>query len=113
MDTTHGLTSTIFCQAKDWQREIKKAVRRADIVLVCLSSSSINKTGYVQKEIREVLDVADLQPEDTIFVIPVKLEECVVPERLTKWQWVDFFKRNGYEQLMTALRVRATTLRHR
>jgi hypothetical protein len=98
---------------QDWQREIKKAVRRADIVLVCLSSSSITKTGYVQKEIREVLDVADLQPEDTIFVIPVKLEECVVPDRLAKWQWVDLFKRNGYEHLITALRVRAATLRHR
>ncbi|HEV8430155.1 MAG TPA: toll/interleukin-1 receptor domain-containing protein [Pyrinomonadaceae bacterium] len=97
---------------QDWQREIKKAVKQADVVLVCLSSNSINKTGYVQKEIKEVLDAADLQPEDTIFLIPVKLEDCVVPDRLAKWQWVDLFKKNGYEQLTTTLRIRASTLRH-
>jgi TIR domain len=98
---------------QDWQREITKAVKRSDVVLVCLSSSSINKTGYVQKEIKEVLDVADLRPEDAIFVIPVRLEDCIVPDRLAKWQWVDLFERNGYRQLMVALRVRASTLRHR
>jgi TIR domain len=81
--------------------------------LVCLSANSITKTGYFQKEIKEVLDVADLQPEDTIFVIPVRIEDCAVPSRLAKWQWVDLFERNGYEQFVTALRVRASTLRHR
>ena len=98
---------------QDWQREITKAVKQSDVVLVCLSSNSINKTGYVQKEIKEVLDVADLQSEDTIFVIPVKLQECVVPDRLAKWQWVNLFENNGYEQLVRALRVRASTLKHR
>lgn len=51
---------------QDWQREITKAVKRSDVVLVCLSSNSINKTGYFQKEIREVLDVADLQTEHSL-----------------------------------------------
>jgi hypothetical protein len=97
---------------QNWQREITKAVKQSDTVLVCLSSNSIHKTGYVQKEIREVLDVADLQPEDAIFVIPVKLEECGVPGRLEKWQWVNLFENNGYEQLVRALRVRASTLKH-
>jgi hypothetical protein len=97
---------------QNWQREITKAVKRSNVVLVCLSSNSINKTGYMQKEIREVLDVADLQTEDAIFVIPVKLEECGVPDRLAKWQWVNLFENNGYEQLVTALRIRASTLKH-
>lgn len=97
---------------QNWQREITKAVKQSDVVLVCLSSDSINKTGYMQKEIREVLDVADLQTEDAIFVIPVKLEECGVPDRLAKWQWVNLFENNGYEQLVRALRVRASTLKH-
>lgn len=97
---------------QDWQREITKAVKQSDVVLVCLSSNSINKTGYVQKEIREVLDVADLLPEGTMFVIPVKLQECVVPDRLTKWQWVNIFEDKGYEQLVRALRLRASTLKH-
>jgi len=98
---------------QNWRREITRAVKQSDIVLVCLSSNSITKTGYFQREIKEVLDVADLQPEDTIFVIPVRIEDCVVPSRLAEWQWVDLFENNGYEQLVTALRVRASTLRHK
>ena len=89
---------------QDWQREITKALKRSDVVLVCLSSNSINKTGYVQKEIKEVLDSADLRPEGAIFVIPIKLEDCAVPDRLAKWQWVNLFERNGYKQLETCVK---------
>jgi formylglycine-generating enzyme required for sulfatase activity len=95
---------------QDWQRAIPKAVRDSDVVLVCLSRNSINKAGYVQKEIKFALDVADEQPEDTIFLIPLKLEECNVPERLSRWQWVNLPNPNGYERLMRALHVRATDL---
>jgi len=95
---------------QDWQREIPHVVRQADVVIVCLSKGSINKAGYVQKEIRFALDAADEQPENAIFLIPLKLEECEVPERLSRWQWVNLFSPNGYERLMRALQVRITDL---
>jgi hypothetical protein len=40
---------------QEWEPEIRKAVRTSDVVLVCLSSSSITKSGFVQKEIRFAL----------------------------------------------------------
>ncbi len=95
---------------QDWQREIPRAVRYADAVIVCLSKGSINKAGYVQKEIKFALDVADEQPDDTIFLIPLKLEECDVPERLSRWQWVNLLSPTGYERLLRALRFRAANL---
>lgn len=95
---------------QDWQREIPRAVRTSDVVIVCLSRSSITKAGYVQKEIRFALDVADEQPEGTIFLIPAKLETCEVPERLTRWQWVNLYEPNGYERLMKALHALAVAL---
>jgi formylglycine-generating enzyme required for sulfatase activity len=95
---------------QDWQREIPKAVRNSDVVIVCLSRGSINKAGYVQKEIKFALDVADEQPEDTIFLIPLTLEECDVPERLNRWQWVNLFSPNGYARLIRALQIRAASL---
>ncbi len=95
---------------QDWQREIPRAVRASDVVIVCLSRSSITKAGYVQKEIKFALDVADEQPEGTIFLIPAKLEACEVPERLTRWQWVNLYEPKGYERLMKALRARADAL---
>ena len=90
---------------QDWQLEIPRAVKRADAVLVCLSARSTSKTGYVQREIKVALDAADERPEGAVYIIPARLEECQVPERLSKWHWVDTFAANGYERLCLALRA--------
>lgn len=95
---------------QDWRLEIPQAVRTSDVVIVCLSRQSINKTGYVQKELRLALDVADEQPEGAIYLIPARLEKCEVPKRLQRWHWVDLFERHGYYRLMSALQVRAGAL---
>jgi hypothetical protein len=93
-----------------WELEIPKAVRSSDAVVICLSRRAVTKAEYVQKEIRYALDVADEQPEGVIFLIPVRLEECEVPQRLRRWQWVDFFDEKGYERLLYALQARAKLL---
>ena len=95
---------------QDWHLEIRKAVRTSHAVLVCLSQASINKIGFVNREIKYALDIADEQPEGAIFIIPVKFEECIIPDRLRAWQWVNYFEPNGYERLMRALHARAQAL---
>lgn len=95
---------------QDWNLEITKAVHASDVVLVCLSHGSVSKAGYIQKEIKYALDVADEQPEGTIFIVPLKLEECEIPERLRLWQWVNLFEESGYERLMRSLQHRASSL---
>lgn len=95
---------------QDWNLEIAKAVRVSDVVLICLSRHSVTKAGYVQKEIKYALDFADEQPEGTIFLIPVKLEECEIPERLHRWQWVELNSDSGFEKLVQSLKYRAQTL---
>src|ERR1043165_2063925 len=91
----------------DWHREIARAVRESDIVLVCLSPDSINKKGFIQKEIKYALDAADEEPERSIFLIPVKLEECDVPERLNHLHWVNLFEEGGYQKLLASLQVKS------
>lgn len=93
-----------------WRLEIPKAVRTSDVVIICLSRNSVTKAGYVQKEIRYALDIADEKPEGVIFLIPLRLEECEVPERLRDWHWVDLFEEKGYERLMRTLQQSAQTL---
>jgi len=93
-----------------WQMEIPRAVRNSDVAIVCLSKSSIAKTGFVQNEMKFVLDAADAQPEGTIYLIPLRLEECDVPERLQPYQWVNMYEENGYNKLMRSLMARATRL---
>jgi len=92
---------------QDWRLEIPKAVRDADVVVVCLSKRSITKEGYVQKEIKFALDIAEEKPEGTIFLIPARLEDCVVPDRLNRWQWVDLYEDNGFIMLLRSLKLRA------
>ena len=89
---------------QDWDAAIRKAVRQSDIVIVFLSKLSITKSGYVQKEIKFALDVADEKPEGTIFIVPVRLEECSIPDRLSRWHYIDLYKPNGFDNLMKAIR---------
>jgi WD40 repeat protein len=91
---------------QDWELEIRKAVREADVVVVCLSKQ-FNQAGFRQKEVRLALDTAMEKPEGEIFIIPARLEECDNLESLRKWHWVDLFEDDGYEMLMRALRARA------
>jgi formylglycine-generating enzyme required for sulfatase activity len=97
--------------------EIEKAVEAADTVIVFLSNNSVTKEGYVQRELRFVLRIADFKPEGTVFVIPIRLDDCPMPRRLSMWQYVDYFpeehkehKNWAYQRLLFSLRARANRL---
>ena len=92
---------------QDWTYEIKKAVKSSDVVIILLSNKSVDKTGYIQKEIKIALDAADERPEGTIFLIPAKIAECNIPDRLSSKQWVDLQSEDGFERLMQSLHFRA------
>jgi formylglycine-generating enzyme required for sulfatase activity len=95
---------------QDWGLEISAAVRSSDVVIVCLSVASVGKVGYLQKELRLVLDAAEYQPEGRIFVIPVRLELCPLPTALSRLQFADLFVDDGYEHLTAALSARTEGL---
>jgi hypothetical protein len=94
---------------QDWELEIRKAVREADVVVVCLSKQ-FNQAGFRQKEVRLALDTAMEKPEGEIFIIPARLEECEILESLRKWHWVDLFEDDGYRKLIGSLELRARIL---
>jgi hypothetical protein len=41
----------------------------------------------------QALDIADEQPESAIFLLPVKLDECAVPDSLHQWQMAQLLRR--------------------
>lgn len=88
---------------ENWEHAIRKAMRAADYVVACLSNAATTNAGYVHKEIKQALDIADEQPEGSIYVIPVRLEACTVPDRLSHVHWVDLYAENGYVRLTEAL----------
>ena len=99
---------------QDWELEVEKAVEAADAVIVFLSNKSVTKEGYVQRELHFVLRIADFKPEGTVFVIPVRLDDCPMPRRLSIWQYVDYFPKTrkdwAYKRLLGSLRARAKKL---
>jgi hypothetical protein len=89
-----------------WEREIPRAIRNSHVFLVCLSADSVTKRGFVQKEIRLALDVAERIPDGDIFIIPIKIEACEVPDTLAKYQWLQSYS-DGYGKLIASLAQQA------
>jgi hypothetical protein len=99
---------------QDWNLEIEKAVEAADAVIVCVSTASVAKEGYVQKELRRVLNFALEKPEGAIFVIPVRLDDCDLPRQLKDRQGLRYFpdsqRLDAFEKLKTSLALRRGAL---
>ena len=99
---------------QDSRLEIEKAVRNADAVLVFLSSRSVSQEGQIQRQLKLALDVADEKPEGTVFVIPIRLDNCSLPHRLGTWKPVDAFptdqQERAYERVLASLRLRAESV---
>lgn len=96
-----------ICPGQEWRQEITRGLQRADVVVVCLSGNTTNKKGYVQREIAQAIDIALEQPEGRTFIIPVRLDPCSVPERLSHLQFVDLYQEDGYQRLLNSLEGRA------
>ena len=95
---------------QDWNMEIEKAVESSDVVLVCVSSTSVAKEGYVQKELRQVLDIALEKLDGAIFIIPIRLDECELPRKLKDKQALDYFppanQASAFDKLKASLKIR-------
>jgi formylglycine-generating enzyme required for sulfatase activity len=116
--TSRGNFDVWFDKAKlvggqDWKYEIGKAERESDAILICLSNTAVAKEGFVQAEVADALEIAKEKPIDVIFVLPVRLDDCKVPEGLRNKQWIDWFAVGGPENLAKALKRRAEQVREK
>jgi hypothetical protein len=97
---------------QNWQLEIPKAIRESKAFIACLSKRSVLKQGFVQKEFRLALSTYAEKPPGTSYLIPLRLDECSVPDlqipdlgiNLRHIQWLDYWKPDGFERLLTAIR---------
>ena len=90
---------------QDWDYEIKKALKASDFILIFLSRSSVAKRGYVQREMKLALDAWQELPEGTIHTIPVRLDDCDVPESFRRYHWANLFEPNGFDRIVCAIRT--------
>jgi hypothetical protein len=92
---------------QDWQHEIRKAILNSDVVIVCLARGFDQQQGYRHEELKIALEKAKLLTDNEIFIIPVRLEQCDMPEALRHLHRVDLFEMGGYRKLIGALRGRS------
>ena len=91
-----------------WRQAIKKGIKESNFFIALLSSRTVTRRGYVQKEIKEALDVLDEFPEEEIYIIPVRLDPCEPShERLKELQWVDLFPEweSGFQKILKSLNL--------
>jgi hypothetical protein len=77
---------------QNWPRAIESAIANADSFVPCLSRHPVSKRGVFQSELRYPLECASRMPLDEMFIITVRLDDCVVPRLLqSQVQFVDLF----------------------
>jgi hypothetical protein len=77
---------------QDWHDTIERAICRADFFIGCFSRVAVRKRGQFPYELRFALRCADRMPLDEVFVMPVRLEPCLVPQSIqSRTQYVDLF----------------------
>jgi hypothetical protein len=92
---------------QNWPRAIERAIEMSDAFVACFSPRSVSKYGQFQSELRYALDCARKRPLDATFVIPVRLDECPVPRRISDHvQYVDLFSDwdKGVRRITRAIR---------
>jgi len=90
----------------NWKYEIKKSIKNARYFILLISKYSIGQRGFVQKEIREALDVLQEFPKNQIFIIPVRLDDTQpIDEELLELNWIDLYKDyySGLESILRSL----------
>ena len=98
-----------------WEDLVTEAVHNSHAVIIFLSSFAVRTEGFFHVELKHALDSAAEKPDGTIFIIPIRLDACDVPERLRPYQYIDYFgdaeqKDRVYTSLIRALKVRAGDL---
>ena len=90
---------------RDWKMTIEQEIERADFVILCMSTNSIDKAGYVQAEMRQAIEAAKRMPRNQIFLLPVQLDKCETPWDLRDINYVPLDEPGGLGKLFNAIEV--------
>ena len=83
----------------DWEHEIRTAMKRADYVVLCLSSAATQRrTSGIYPEAQDAISAYRERRPGEIYIIPVRFDPCEIPpiridgtRTLDRIQYVDLF----------------------
>lgn len=102
------IDSKCLLPGENWEKTIRKTIKQARFFLLLISKYSINKRGFVQKEIKEAIKIKEEFPSDQIFLIPVRLDDTIpVDEELQNLNWVDLNRsyQQGLSRILTVFSI--------
>lgn len=88
---------------QNWEHEIETAIRTCKIFIACLSTKGMAKRGYVHAELKKAYKILDTLPDGAVYIIPVRLDDCMMPSKISHLHWVDFFVKEGRQLLIKAV----------
>ncbi len=88
---------------QEWDSTVNAALRKSDFIIPLLSKNSTQKRGYIQREFKQALDFCLDKLESDIFIIPIKLGECEIPDKLAKYQFLDYEKENSFSKIVDSI----------
>lgn len=75
-----------------WEIALRAAIKDSRYFVPLISSTSVKKKGYVQRELKLALDTLEEFPESQTYIIPARLDDCEPSHhRLKELHWVDMF----------------------
>ena len=90
---------------ENWLRAIYKAIDECEIFLAVLSNNSVSRRGVIQKELKKALDKWDGMLPDDIYIIPLRIDDCPMPELLKDFQVIDWNDGKGKKKLLEAISI--------
>ena len=73
--------------------------------MVLVSKNSVDKTGFLQSEIRLALSQAGRRPEEAAFILPLLVDGTPAPPSFKRWQWVRMDADGWFEDIRSSLLV--------
>lgn len=93
---------------QNWEAEIDKAFKEANVILLLLSQRSVNKRGFVQREANDAIENLRYKKPTDIYAIPLLIDNCEVPQPISqRLQYIDMSNSHAWEQVLTSLRTAA------
>jgi hypothetical protein len=90
---------------ENWFRAISKAIDECEIFLAILSNNSVSRRGVIQKELKKAMDKWEEMLPDDIYIIPVRIDDCPIPDLLKHIQVLSWDSGKGENKLLEAIRV--------
>ena len=72
----------------EWEPEIRSAMEQHHFIISCLSNAALSRQRFFRQEMAVALE---LHRAGRSHMLPVRFDECPLPEEVTKYHFIDLF----------------------